>query len=69
MMLSFTKNETLLLNAYHKAAIFAALKILIVSLTVYYSDTRSILKSKKKNNVFNANYKVVSTIKLETKTT
>ena len=68
-MLSFTKNETLLLDAYHKAPIFAASKILLVTLTVNYSDTRSFLKSKKTNNVFNANYKSVSTIKLETKTT
>ena len=75
MMLSFTKNETLLLDAYHKAGIFAASKMLIVTLTVYYWKTRyirknnvSILKSKK-NNVSSANYKLVSTIKLETKTT
>ena len=47
MMLSFTKNETLLLDAYHKAGIFAASKMLIVTLTVYYSKTRYILKSKK----------------------
>ena len=50
MMLSFTKNETLLLDAYHRAAIFAASKMLIVTLTRPRNKTYSQIEK----NVFSA---------------